>query len=102
MRLRATFLLSTILMILSGLNTVWGKPYGVSHVDNTSGLSSNNVKAICQDHMGLIWIGTKNGLNRYDGVSIHPYVVYDSEARRGNNNVSSPADEGRRIALGRT
>ena len=90
MRLRATILLSTILMILSGLNfTILGKPYGVSHLDNTTGLSSNNVKSICQDHMGLIWIGTKNGLNRFDGVSIHPYIVYDNEAHRGNNNISS-------------
>lgn len=65
------------------------KPYGVTHVDNTSGLSSSNVKSICQDKYGLIWIGTKNGLNRFDGVSMYPYTVRDNEAGRGNNNVSA-------------
>lgn len=69
--------------------SVWAKPFGVTHLDNLSGLSSNNVKAICQDNLGLMWIGTKNGLNRYDGVQIHTYNVYDNEAKRGNNNVSA-------------
>ena len=31
------------------------------------GLSSSNVHAITQDQDGFLWIGTPNGLNRYDG-----------------------------------
>ena len=31
------------------------------------GLSSNYVQCIYQDHEGFIWIGTENGLNRFDG-----------------------------------
>lgn len=31
------------------------------------GLSSNCVLAITQDAVGFLWIGTQNGLNRYDG-----------------------------------
>lgn len=31
------------------------------------GLSHNEVTAIVQDHDGFIWIGTRGGLNRYDG-----------------------------------
>lgn len=34
-------------------------------VDN--GLSHNEVTAIVQDKDGFIWIGTRGGLNRYDG-----------------------------------
>lgn len=31
------------------------------------GLSHNEITAIAQDHDGFIWIGTRGGLNRYDG-----------------------------------
>lgn len=31
------------------------------------GLSNNSVRCIYQDHRGFIWIGTYDGLNRYDG-----------------------------------
>ena len=37
------------------------------------GLSSSNVNAVYQDRRGDIWIATENGLNRYDGLSIHTY-----------------------------
>ncbi len=33
----------------------------------TEGLSSSNIKSIIQDKKGFIWIGTANGLNRFDG-----------------------------------
>jgi len=31
------------------------------------GLSQNSVHALVQDRMGFLWIGTEDGLNRYDG-----------------------------------
>lgn len=37
------------------------------------GLSSNFAWAIGQDKYGFMWIGTTNGLNRYDGHSIRQY-----------------------------
>ena len=39
----------------------------------TDGLSSSNVNALYQDSRGDIWIATDNGLNRYDGLSVHAY-----------------------------
>lgn len=38
------------------------------------GLSSNTVRSMCQDSQGLIWFGTGEGLNSFDGISIvrHP------------------------------
>ena len=66
-----------------------GKPLGISTLDNRQGLSSSTVKALMQDDLGLIWVGTKNGLNRYDGVSVKTYNVFDKVANRGNNNVSA-------------
>ncbi|MBU2650101.1 MAG: histidine kinase [Bacteroidetes bacterium] len=37
------------------------------------GLSQNLVFAIMQDHMGFMWFGTWDGLNRYDGYSFKIY-----------------------------
>ena len=38
------------------------------------GLSSNFAWSICQDKYGFMWIGTTNGLNRYDGHNIKQYL----------------------------
>ena len=37
------------------------------HLDAESGLSHSDVNCITQDKKGFIWIGTKKGLDRYDG-----------------------------------
>ena len=36
-------------------------------------LSNTNITSICQDKSGYIWIGTENGLNRFDG---YKFTVY--------------------------
>ncbi len=37
------------------------------HYNQSNGLSSNIVYSFVQDHQGMMWIGTVNGLNRFDG-----------------------------------
>jgi len=41
----------------------------------STGLSSNFITDICEDHSGELWIGTVNGLNRYDRETGR-YIVY--------------------------
>jgi len=41
----------------------------------SDGLSSNFIQCILQDRSGIIWIGTNNGLNRYDGSGFIQYSV---------------------------
>ena len=36
-------------------------------------LSNTNITSICQDKSGYIWIGTENGLNRFDG---YKFTIY--------------------------
>ncbi|KYP14463.1 two-component regulator propeller domain-containing protein [Flavihumibacter sp. CACIAM 22H1] len=38
-------------------------------LSTANGLSDNRITAIYKDQTGYIWIGTKNGLNRFDGFS---------------------------------
>lgn len=61
--------------------------YYFSKIDGNSGLSHNNVKTIFQDSYGFMWFGTRNRLNRYDGVSLKVFECYDYTTKKGNNNI---------------
>lgn len=39
------------------------------------GLSSNVITCVIQDTYGYIWIGTENGLNKFDGYSVTSYMA---------------------------
>lgn len=45
----------------------------IKFVGEEQGLSNNMVLSIYQDKKGFLWIGTADGLNRYDGYSIKTY-----------------------------
>ncbi len=47
--------------------------FHVRHIDSSGGLSHNSVYSILQDQDGFLWIGTMDGLNRYDG---YEFVTY--------------------------
>jgi len=57
------FLFSLLSVSLSAQNPMMLK----SFLTVDDGLSHDEVTAIVQDHDGFIWIGTRGGLNRYDG-----------------------------------
>ena len=41
--------------------------FNFENINTTNGLSNNNVHSIIQDRFGFIWMGTNDGLCRYDG-----------------------------------
>ncbi len=43
-------------------------------------LSDNRFHAICEDHSGFMWIGTENGLNRYDGYNFYKFYHSDDDS----------------------
>lgn len=43
------------------------------------GLSQSRVEAIHQDHQGYLWIGTSDGLNRFDGTNFNVYRYLSDE-----------------------
>ncbi|MBS1563877.1 MAG: hypothetical protein JST39_05785, partial [Bacteroidetes bacterium] len=51
-----------------------------NHLGTRDGLSSNNATCIAEDRQGFIWIGTDNGLNRYDGYRVKQYFHNDADS----------------------
>ena len=41
----------------------------------TEGLGNLNIACLVQDHTGYLWVGTQNGLYRYDGTKFQSYGV---------------------------
>ncbi|MBT1701367.1 hypothetical protein KK083_31025 [Fulvivirgaceae bacterium PWU4] len=37
------------------------------------GLSQSDIRCMIQDKFGFLWVGTRDGLNRYDGLEFHRY-----------------------------
>lgn len=58
------------------------------HIDTEEGLSHNGIMTLYQDSRGFIWMGSRDGLNLYNGESIRIYK-YDKYDRYGlpDNNI---------------
>ncbi|OIN56944.1 sensor histidine kinase [Arsenicibacter rosenii] len=60
------------------------------HYTTDEGLSSNYITALLKDRRGFLWIGTSNGLNRFDGLHFkaykrtHSYYRKDKDGLLGN------------------
>ena len=50
--------------------------YNFRHLTNNEGLSDGMIQSFVQDKFGFIWIGTRYGLNRFDGINIKSWF-YD-------------------------
>ena len=62
-------------MCLTSFNCVYSQQKRLQFTQLTSddGLSTSIITSVIQDHKGFMWIGTSDGLNRYDGFK---FVVY--------------------------
>src|SRR3569833_3034255 len=55
------------------------------HLGTAEGLSQINVLCVIQDSRGCMWIGTRDGLNRYDG---YKFKIYN-HSFQDNNTISN-------------
>jgi ligand-binding sensor domain-containing protein/putative methionine-R-sulfoxide reductase with GAF domain len=69
------------------------------HLSTAEGLSDNNVNDVKRDRNGILWIGTSEGLNSFDGNSISTYYKYDHPKLAGNDVLQVICDDENRIWL---
>ncbi|MEZ4777388.1 MAG: two-component regulator propeller domain-containing protein [Bacteroidia bacterium] len=55
-------------------------------IPNELGLSQNYISALCQDRAGFIWVGTKDGLNRFDGYNFKTFIYDPFDSLSISNN----------------
>jgi ligand-binding sensor domain-containing protein len=48
------------------------------HITKEHGLSNNNVFYMYKDSRKFLWLGSKNGLNRFDGINVKVYKPTNS------------------------
>ncbi|TKG96923.1 hybrid sensor histidine kinase/response regulator [Puteibacter caeruleilacunae] len=72
----------TILILLCHFSTFGNDFLMVRKVTHSEGLSENTIIDIAQDSTGYIWIGTREGLNRYDGYSSKRFFA-DTKHHKG-------------------
>lgn len=63
------FLLNSFPLLAHSQN----QPIRFAHIGVNDGLSQSNVTTILQDIRGLMWFGTQDGLNKYDGYQVKVY-----------------------------
>jgi len=67
MTTRRAVLQTVILSALLSVSTAYGQRYKFKFYGEEEGLPSLAVQIVLQDRAGFLWVGTQNGLYRYDG-----------------------------------
>ncbi|TDF38372.1 hybrid sensor histidine kinase/response regulator [Alteromonadaceae bacterium M269] len=77
----------TLLLVLGFSNAKSKEPdLTFERFDAQNGLSQNTARALLQDSRGFIWIGTNDGLNRFDG---YEFTVFRANPKDPNSLSSS-------------
>ncbi len=79
LKLRISIILFLFSVFVGG---VFSQNFIFRHITSDQGLSTNLINCIIQDSKGFMWIGTQEGLNRYDGYRIK---VYKNEPNNPNS-----------------
>ncbi|MFD2035210.1 two-component regulator propeller domain-containing protein [Belliella marina] len=81
------FLISITGLYAQGDNTILNNQgFSVKYLGIESGLSNNAVTALYQDERGFMWIGTYDGLNRYDGYDFQVFRNFPRDSSTLINN----------------
>lgn len=86
-------IITSIVSLLFAASSSFGQYYFKQYqVDD--GLAHNAVTAIIQDSKGLIWIGTRDGINRFDGYTFKTCENKKNKfGRIGNNVINTIAED---------
>lgn len=63
--------------------------YNLKQVADKEYMSNSSITSLCQDDKGLMWIGTCDGLNIYDGQEIEEFKTRDKEDYLSGNQIDN-------------
>jgi signal transduction histidine kinase/ligand-binding sensor domain-containing protein len=71
-----------IFLMIGVIGSVRAQSYYFRHYQVEQGLSNNTVFCVAQDKRGFVWLGTKDGLNRFDGYNFKVFrnIATDSSS----------------------
>jgi signal transduction histidine kinase/DNA-binding response OmpR family regulator/ligand-binding sensor domain-containing protein len=61
---------------------------GINTLSIKEGLSSNKINDVVRDSSGFLWIGTYDGINRYDGQEVKKYFITSYTVNKKHNNIN--------------
>jgi ligand-binding sensor domain-containing protein/signal transduction histidine kinase len=71
----------------------------IQYLTVNQGLSQNSITCLLQDKQGYIWIGTQQGLSRYDGYRFSVYKHHNKDEHSLNHNTITALFEDKQGAL---
>ena len=81
------------LLVLLGVSQVSSAQLKFKHLTINDGLSQNVVLCMIQDREGYIWMGTEDGLNRYDGYEFRHYKHGENDSSISNSFINSLVED---------
>ncbi len=86
MKIRKLFFL---FLIIFSAQTLFAQDIKFDHLTTQNGLSQLSITSIYQDETGSIWIGTREGINRYDGYNIKSFLPLKNDLTIPGNIIST-------------
>jgi len=101
-RLLRHWLLLLVVSLFALANGAVCQPYYFTHYQVENGLSNNAVMCSLQDRQGFMWFGTRDGLNRFDGLTFKIFRTDPTDSGSiGSNSITCLyEDESGRIWAG--
>ncbi len=92
---RGAVLLLSLVLLLPLILEAQNKPF--MRFDEDKGLANIKVKSIFKDNEGYLWIGTENGLSKYDG---YKFTNFRKDNGLPGNRIWALASDGKRLYAG--
>lgn len=87
-------LLFNFTFVASFTTSTYAQNVRFSAITTAEGLSQNTITALIQDRQGFLWIGTPDGLHRYDGYSLIDYKHLPNDSTSLiNNSITSLVED---------
>ena len=67
-----------VILLLACLSKAHGESYSFRNYQQSEGLQNPNISSLLQDHSGLLWMGTENGLYKFDGGRINRVQTFEN------------------------